>query len=67
MAILILIYGGKVDCNYQGIETVYYDNNVTERLHKLKKEEKHGGGEVAAEEEVAVVAKRARFLLRLKK
>lgn len=39
----ILIYGGKVDCNYQGIETVYYDNNVTERLHKLKKEEKHGG------------------------
>lgn len=30
----LLIYGGAIDYDYQGIETVYYENHVTERLSK---------------------------------
>lgn len=33
----ILIYGGEVDYNYGNIKVIYYDNNVTERMKKLKK------------------------------
>lgn len=38
----ILVYGGFAECDFQGIETVNYENRTTERLHKLTKEVKDG-------------------------
>lgn len=32
---VILVYGGEVKYDYQGIKTVFYDNHVTENLKKL--------------------------------
>ena len=32
----ILVYGGKVDFDYKGIDVRYYDNQVTERMHIIK-------------------------------
>lgn len=33
----ILVYGGKVDYDYQGIDVHYYDNKVTERMKATQK------------------------------
>lgn len=32
----ILVYGGKVEFDYRGIKTVYFENENTERLKKIK-------------------------------
>lgn len=31
----LLIYGGAIDYDYQGIETIYYENHVTERMNNV--------------------------------
>ena len=28
----ILVYGGEVECDYQGIKVVYYGNHVTDKM-----------------------------------
>ena len=33
---MILVYGGELDYDYQGIPVKYYENKVTERLNELK-------------------------------
>ena len=33
---VILVYGGKLDYDYKDIKVIYYDNEVTERMKKLK-------------------------------
>ena len=30
----LIVYGGRIDYDYQGIEAVYYENHVTERMSK---------------------------------
>lgn len=30
----ILVYGGEVEYDYQGVKTVFYDNHVTEKFKK---------------------------------
>ena len=32
----ILIYGGKIDYDFKNIRVIYYENEVTERMKKLK-------------------------------
>lgn len=32
----ILVYGGKLDFDYGGIDVRYFDNQVTERMKKMK-------------------------------
>ena len=34
----ILVYGGEVEYDYQGIKVAYYGNHVTERMKNLKNE-----------------------------
>ncbi len=32
----ILVYGGEVEYDYNGIKVVYYGNHVTDRMKNLK-------------------------------
>ena len=32
----IIVYGGKVDCDFKNINVIYIDNKVTEKMKNIK-------------------------------